>query len=54
MAMVWCVNMEHLHGSKDSTDPRWSSKASMSRRHRFLTTKDGMVVSGVEGVDGSG
>eukprot|EP00434_Breviolum_minutum_P001051 symbB.v1.2.000924.t1/scaffold27.1/size414596/32 len=24
----------------DSTDPRWSSKASMSRRHRFLTTKD--------------
>lgn len=31
---------------QDSTDPRWSSKASMSRRHRFLTTKDGMVVSG--------
>merc|ERR1719463_1001612 len=35
-----CCNRPENDEHWDSEDPEWVGKASMSKRHRFLTTKD--------------
>lgn len=57
-----CANRPDNDLHWDSTDPKWIPKASMAKRHRFLTTKDlhwqwfnlliaGMVPCSAGGVD---